>query len=96
MRTAPTFSLFAATGLIDAIAAKGGDPDQVLRSLGLRRRDVSDPHGVIVCATFARLLEAAAEATGDACFGLHFGERYNPQNVGPLTYLRRRAPVHHA
>ena len=93
MCTAPTISLSAATGLIDAIAAKGGDPDQVLRSLGLRRRDVSDPHGVIVCATFARLLEAAAEATGDACFGLHFGERYNPKNVGPLTYLALNSPT---
>ncbi len=93
MRTAPTISLSAATGLIDAIAAKGGDPDQVLRSLGLRRRDVSDPHGVIAFATFARLLEAAAEATGDACFGLHFGERYNPKNVGPLTYLALNSPT---
>ncbi len=93
MRTTPNISLSAATGLIDTIIARGGDPDQVLRSLGLRRRDVGDPHGFIACATFAGLLEAAAEATGDACFGLHFGERYNPKNVGPVTYLALNSPT---
>jgi len=27
----------------------------------------------------------AAQATGDACFGLHFGEHYNPKNAGPAN-----------
>jgi AraC-like DNA-binding protein len=43
--------------------------------------------GFIPCTVFARLLEEAARATGDDCFGLHFGERFNPKNIGPLTYV---------
>ena len=45
MRTRPMISLTAATGLIDAIAAGGGDPDAVLSSVGLTRRAVSSPGG---------------------------------------------------
>jgi AraC-like DNA-binding protein len=86
-------SLAATTGLIDVIAAGGGDPDQVLRSCGLSRREVSNPHGFVACSVFARLLETAAQATGDACFGLHFGEHYNPKNAGPLTYLALNSPT---
>ena len=26
-------------------------------------------------------------ATGDDCFGLHFGEHYQPKNMGPLIYV---------
>jgi hypothetical protein len=80
-------SLTAATGLIDAITAGGGDPDAVLSSLGLTRQAVSNPMGVIPSSDFTRLLEAAAQATHDVCFGLHFAEHYQPKNIGPLTYV---------
>ena len=89
----PTISLTAAIGLIDAILARGGDPDQVLRSVGLNRAAVSSPHGFMPCSDFSRLLEAAAEATGDDCFGLHLGEHYHPKNVGPLTYVVLNSPT---
>ena len=39
------------------------------------------------------MLEDAARATGDDCFGLHFGERYNPKNVVPLTYVVLNSPT---
>lgn len=38
------------------------------------------------------LLEAAARITGDSYFGLHFGERTNPKNVGPLIYVTLNSP----
>ena len=93
VRKTPVISLAATTGLIGAITTGGGDPDQVLRACGLSRRAVSDPHGFIACSIFARLLETAAQATRDACFGLHFGEHYNPKNVGPVTYLVLNSPT---
>ena len=93
VRKTPVISLAAMTGLIGAITTGGGDPDQVLRSCGLSRRDVSNPHGFVAWSLFARLLETAAQATGDACFGLHFGEHYNPKNVGPVTYLVLNSPT---
>jgi hypothetical protein len=86
-------SLTAATGLIDAIAAGGGDPDAVLSSLGLRRQAIANPMGVIPSSDFARLLEAAALDTHDACFGLHFAEHYEPRDIGPLTYVVLNSPT---
>jgi AraC-like DNA-binding protein len=93
MRKTPVISLAATTGLIGAISAGGGDPDQVLRSCGLSRREVSNPQGFVAYSIFARLLETAAQATSDACFGLHFGEHYNPKNAGPVTYLTLNSPT---
>ena len=93
MRKKAVISLAATTGVAGAITTRGGDADEVLGSCGLSRRDVSDPHGFVACSVFARLLETAAEATGDACFGLHFGESYNPRNVGALTYLAVNSPT---
>ena len=87
MLTRPRISATAAIGLIDAIKKGGTDPDALLSSMGLDRASVSDPHGFIASAAFARLLEAAARATTDDCFGLHLGEHYQPKNVGPLAYV---------
>ena len=93
MRTKPMISLSAATGLVEAIRSAGGDPDAVLRARGLDHATLAKPDGFIACADFAEILEEAAQATGDGCFGLHFGERYNPKNVGPLTYVALNSPT---
>jgi AraC-like DNA-binding protein len=86
-------SLAAATGLVEAIEAAGQDPAKVLDPLGLDRRVLSDPHGFIPAADFARALEEAARATGDECFGLHFGQNYHPKNLGPLAYVVLNSPT---
>jgi AraC-like DNA-binding protein len=93
VRPRPAISLAATTGLIDAIKAGEGDPDQILHSLGLDRADLSRPDGFMACADFARLLEEAARATGDECFGLHFGEHYQPKNIGPFIYVVLNSPT---
>ena len=93
MRAKPLISLTAATGLIDAIARGGGHPDLTLRTVGLDRSVISQQEGFIPCAVFAQLLEAAAEDTQDPCFGLHFGERYEPKNIGPLVYVVLNSPT---
>jgi AraC-like DNA-binding protein len=86
-------SLAAATGLVEAIKVAGADPDELLGSFGLDRSTVSDPHGFIPSSDFARILEEAARATGDDCFGLHFGEHYNPRDAGSLAYVVLNAPT---
>ncbi len=86
-------SLAAAAGLTERIKAAGGDPDQILRSLGLDRSVLTSPDGFIACSDFARILEEAALATGDECFGLHFGEHYHPKNIGPLAYVVLNSPT---
>ena len=86
-------SVTAATGLVDAIKAAGGDAEQILSTLGLDRAALSRAEGSIACSTFARLLEEAARATSDPFFGLHFGERFNPKNNGPLVYVVLNSPT---
>ena len=89
----PMISLNAATGLIEAISAARGDPDQILHAVGLDRSTLADPHGFLPCADFVRLLQEAARRTGDDCFGLHFGEQFQPKNIGPLMYVLLNSPT---
>jgi AraC-like DNA-binding protein len=89
----PMISLAAATGLFEAIAARGGNPDQILRKFGIDRSAFSEPEGFIPSSVFAGVLEEAAEATADACFGLHLGEHYNPRNIGPVAYVVLNSPT---
>jgi AraC-like DNA-binding protein len=89
----PMISVAAATGLLEAIAARGGDPDQILREFAIDCSAFSEPEGFIPSSTFAGVLEAAAQATADDCFGLHLGENYNPRNIGPLAYVVLNSPT---
>jgi len=86
-------SAAAATGLIEAIDAAGGDPDRVLAAVGLDRADVSDRYAFIPSAAFTLALDEAARVTGDDCFGLHFGEQYHPKDIGALTYVVLNSPT---
>ena len=89
----PMISVAAATGLLEAITARGGDPDQILRKFEIDRSAFSEPEGFIPSSIFAGILEAAAQATADDCFGLHLGENYNPRNIGPLVYVVLNSPT---
>jgi AraC-like DNA-binding protein len=86
-------SVAATTGLLETIAAAGGNPDQILRVLGLERSAFKNSEGFIASSLFAQILEEAARATADECFGLHFGEHYNPKNIGPLAYVVLNSPT---
>jgi AraC-like DNA-binding protein len=86
-------SVAAMTGLLEAIAAAGGDPYPILRRFGLERSALTNPEGFIASSMFARLLEEAARATTDECFGLHFGERFNPKDIGSLIYVVLNSPT---
>ena len=89
----PMISVSAATGLLEAIAARGEDPDQILSKFEIDRSAFSEPEGFIPSSIFAGVLEAAAQATADDCFGLHLGENYNPRNIGPLVYVVLNSPT---
>ena len=89
----PMISVAATAGLLDTITAAGGNPDQILSTLGLNRVAFANRDGSIASSIFARILEEAAHATADECFGLHFGEHYNPKNIGPLAYVLLNSPT---
>jgi len=86
-------SVSAAAGLLDLLDAAGVSPDGVLRAAGLPRAALADADGFIPCAAFATLLEECARATRDESFGLHFGERYNPKDVGAIAYVALNSPT---
>lgn len=89
----PMISVAAASGLLDAITEAGGDPEQVLHAVDLHPSALAHPDRRIPCSMFARILEEAARITGDACFGLHFGERFNPKNIGSFAYVILNSPT---
>jgi AraC-like DNA-binding protein len=86
-------SVSAATGLLDAIAAAGGNPDEILYAVHLDRAAFSNPDHFLPASTFAAILNQAAQATNDDCFGLHFGEHFDPKNIGPLVYVVLNSPT---
>src|SRR5262245_31956344 len=89
----PMIALTATIGLADAVAARGGDIDRVLRSVGLARSILDDQRGFMACRDFARLLDVAAQDTGDPCFGLHFGAQFQPKNLGAVSYVALNSPT---
>ena len=89
----PMISIASTTLLLEAIRAAGANPDQVLRAVGLDIAEFSNLDGFIESSRFAQLLEEAARATNDEAFGLHFGERFNPKNIGPLIYVVLNSPT---
>jgi AraC-like DNA-binding protein len=93
VRAKPMISIGATAGLLEAITAAGGNPDQILEAWNLDRSVFSKSEGFIPCSTFAGILRDAAQMTGDDCFGLHFGESFHPKNIGPLAYVALNSPT---
>ena len=89
----PMISVAAMSGLLETIRAAGANPDQVVRTFELHPSVLANAEGFIPCAVFPQILEEAARVTGDDCFGLHFGERFNPKNIGPLVYVVLNSPT---
>jgi len=78
MRARPMIAATVTTGLLDAIRSAGADPEQFLRQVGLDNSVLLNTDGFLPCSAYARALEGAASLTSDSYFGLHFGERANP------------------
>jgi AraC-like DNA-binding protein len=93
MRAPPMISCSVTIGLVQAVADAGANPDEVLADIGLSRAELASPEGFIPCALFARALDRAAAASGDCVFGLHFGARSNPKNIGALAYAVFNSPT---
>ena len=93
MHATPMISVAVTKGLLETIAAKGANPAPILGEIGLSHSALSKPEGYIAVAKFAQLLEQAAAATRDDFFGLHFGEGFNPKNIGPVIYVALNSPT---
>src|SRR5262249_24377982 len=86
-------SVAAITCWLETVAATGTNPDQILCALSIDRSVFTDPEAFVPTSSFSKLLEETARQTGDNDLGLHFGERFNPKNIGPLTYVVINSPT---
>ena len=93
LRAAPKVSTAVMAGLLEAIEGAGGEVGAILQACGLDRSVFANRDAFIDTILYARLLAEVARQTGDDCFGLHFGEHYNPKNIGPLIYVVLNSPI---
>jgi AraC-like DNA-binding protein len=74
------------------LAARGRATEAVLASVGLAPAALAGPEARIDFARHAALIEAAAAALDDPCFGLHFGAGLDPLDAGAIAYLAANSP----
>jgi AraC-like DNA-binding protein len=89
----PQIGVRAITGFLEFFQQKGGDPDALLRELGLSRALFADPEGRLPLAAFVALFERASERSRDDCFGAHFALCYPLQYTGLAGHVTRHAPT---
>jgi AraC-like DNA-binding protein len=65
----------------------------VLAAAGLGEADLADPDRLLELEPVLRLVQAAAEAVGDACLGLHLGESWDLGGLGVLSHAVLNAPT---
>jgi len=83
----------AATGVADLIGRCGGDPDSVFRSAMIRHEDIGDPLNELKLGQYCRLFEEAARQTGNEHFGLMFGSKFKPRQLGVIGYVAVASPT---
>ena len=91
--TATRIRIGAATGLLDVVAAGGGDVARVLAATGLAESDFADPERMIASERLLALFAAAASELGDDDFGLHFGATADFGAIGAVSYAVLNAPT---
>ena len=69
----------------------GGDPAGLLRSAGVRERDVGDYDAFIPFRAAIRAMESAAEATATPDFGRRLAQRQGIEILGPVGVAARTA-----
>src|SRR5215467_12798025 len=93
MHPPPMISCSVTIGLGQAIKDAGANPNELFREVELDSSALSSAEGFIPCVAFAHLLDRAAAASGNRAFGLQFGARFDPKNIGALAYAVFNSPT---
>ena len=91
--SSPVVLAAAATGVVEHIERRGGDIDSIFGNAGMSPSMAGSPTLQIKLARFCRLFEEAAHRTGDANFGLWFGNQFRPRDLGLWGYLAVSSPT---
>ena len=76
-----------AISVVKDLRQHGANADGLLKEVGLRRADVSDPDNRIPYAAVLALIERAATTVGDASYGLRLGAAQEARDSGLLGFL---------
>lgn len=71
----------------------GVNADSLLKEVGLKRADISDPATRIPYAAVLGLIERAATTLGDASYGLRLGAAQEPRDGGLLSFVMLNSPT---
>ena len=84
-RDAPldTIPAFGVRWLLDALERLGYDADSLAEAVGLRRRDLTDPDGVVACTIYGAIIERAQTTRFTANLGLQVAVQ-TPMGTYPL------------
>ncbi len=83
----------AATGITDLIDEFRGDIDSIFGSAGIAPEMAGSPTLKLKLSSFCNLFERAAENTGYDNFGLWFGNRFQPRDLGLWGYAAVSSPT---
>ncbi|WP_328358704.1 AraC family transcriptional regulator [Mycobacterium sp. NBC_00419] len=79
------------TGYLSLVRQLGGDPESLLRDVGISPDHAGDAGVVLPAAGVVGAIESAAVATNTADFGRRLADRHAAEIVGPLVVAARSA-----
>ncbi|MHA3114696.1 AraC family transcriptional regulator [Acinetobacter sp. ANC 4635] len=77
----------AASGLSDFIVQKGADVDRVFGISGINPELLASPTLSLQLPNYCKVLEQAAQISGCDNFGLHYGQQFQPKELGLIGYI---------
>jgi AraC-like DNA-binding protein len=89
----PAILASAATGIVDRINVCGGDIDSIFGNSGIAPCMAGSPTLKLQLSSFCRLFEEASRQTGEGNFGLWFGNKFKPRDLGLWGYSAISAPT---
>jgi len=79
--------------IIDAVVSEGVQPEELYRAVDFDPALLDDPDNRIPFSQFVAFYEHGARLTGDDAFGLHMGERVEPELFDILGYVVINCPT---
>jgi len=83
----------AADGVLDLISNNRGDADSILGRASIDVDDLSNASNEIRLDQFCQLFHEAAKQTKNDNFGLHFGNSFQPKQLGAIGYVAISSPT---
>ncbi len=92
MSTVPQMQIYALRSVVPAIRAAGGKPEEIFARVGMTLQDLDDVDRRVPTMVGFDLAKAASELTGDAHFGLHWGQSEKLSTLGAVGYVMLHSP----